>query len=80
MDSETTGVPNPFCDDGYDWRRDKVMEMVEQITSDPIEQRIAKLMLENYTEREIAEVLNISPARVEWFMRKIDSWKRKEGK
>ena len=77
MDGETTGVPNPFYDDGDDWRRDKVMEMVEQITSDPIEQKIAKLMLENYTEKEIAEMLNISLARVEWFMRKIEGWKRK---
>jgi DNA-binding CsgD family transcriptional regulator len=36
-------------------------------------------MLENYTEKEIAEMLNISLARVEWFMRKIEGWKRKEG-
>ena len=73
-------MPDSFYDDGDDWRRDKVMEMVEQITSDPIEQKIARLMLENYTNEEIAEILDITPARVEWFMRKIEGWKGKEGK
>lgn len=58
----------------------KAKEIVNQITTDPIEQYIAELMLENYTEKEIAVMLNISPARVKWFMRKIDGWKRKEGK
>ena len=41
---------------------------------------MADLMLENYTENEIANILNISLARVEWFMRKIQGWKRKDGK
>jgi hypothetical protein len=80
MDGETTGMPNSLYDDGDDWRRDKAMEMVEQITKDPIERNMAKLMLENYTSEEIGEILDISPARVEWFMRKIEGWKRKEGK
>ena len=51
--------------------------MVEQMTSDPIERKIARLMLENYTEEDISEILNISLARVEWFMRKINGWRRK---
>ncbi len=77
MDGETMAMPSSLCDDGEeDWRRSKAGEMIEQITSDPIEQRIAQLMLENYTEREIAKILNISVARVEWFMREIGAWKR----
>lgn len=55
------------------------MEVVNQITSDPIERNIGKLMLGNYTNEEIAEILDISPARVEWFMRKIEGWKRMGG-
>jgi hypothetical protein len=80
MDGETTAMPDPFYDDGDDWRRDRAVDMVEQITSDPIERKIAKLMLENYTNEEIAQILDIGPTRVEWFMRKIEGWKRKEGK
>ena len=76
MDGETWGVPDSFNDDGDDWRRHKAMEMVGQITSDPIEQEIAKLMLENYTNEDIAQILNVSPARIEWFMRKIEGWNR----
>jgi DNA-binding CsgD family transcriptional regulator len=34
-------------------------------------------MLENYTNEEIAQILDIGPTRVEWFMRKIEGWKRK---
>jgi len=30
-----------------------------------------------YTEKEVAKILNISSARVEWFMRKIKGWRRK---
>ena len=80
MDGETTAMPDSFYDDGDDWRRDRAVDMVEQITSDPIERKIAKLMLENYTNEEIAQILDIGPTRVEWFMRKIEGWKRKEGK
>ncbi len=76
MDGETWGVPDSFYDDDDDWRRNKAMEMVKQITSDPIEKEIARLMLENYTEEEISEILQITPARVEWFMRKIGGWRR----
>ena len=78
MDGETWGAPDSSYDDGDDWRRNKAMEMVEQITSDPIEKEIAHLMLENYTNEDIAQILNISPARVEWFIRKIGGWRMTE--
>jgi hypothetical protein len=45
--------------------RDKAKVIIEQITADPIERSIGDLMLENYTEKEIANILNISLARVE---------------
>jgi hypothetical protein len=55
----------------------KAKEMVRQITDDPVEHKIADLMLDyGYTEEEVAKKLNISLARVEWFMRKIEGWKR----
>ncbi len=47
------------------------------MTSDPIERKIARLMLENYTNEDIAQILSVSSARVEWFMRKIEGWKRR---
>ncbi len=56
------------------------MRLVNQITSDSIERSIAELMLKNYTEKEIAEMLNIDLARVEWFMRNIEGSKRMGGK
>lgn len=84
MDGETyCGIPaydpaeEQFQEEELRW---KAMEIVEQITTDPIEHSIAELTLENYTGKEIAELLNISPARVEWFMRKIGGWKKKVGK
>ena len=77
MDGETTAMPDSFYDDGDDQRRDKAIEMVEQMTSDPIERKIARLMLENYTNKDIAQILSVSSARVEWFMRKIEGWKRR---
>ena len=76
MDGETTAMPDSFYD-GDDWRRDKAIEMVEQMTSDPIERKIARLMLENSTNKDIAQILSVSSARVEWFMRKIEGWKRR---
>jgi hypothetical protein len=66
--------------DGEDALRDKAKVIIEQITDDPIERSIGDLMLENYTEKEIANILNIGLARVEWFMRKIQGWKMKDGK
>ncbi len=74
---EHCGIPVLEQEEWYDDNlRSKTMEIVNQITTDPIERSIAELMLENYTEKDIAEMLKISPARVEWFMRKIDAWKR----
>jgi hypothetical protein len=35
-------------------------------------------MLENYPSEEIAQIPNVSPARVEWFMRKIEGWRGEE--
>jgi hypothetical protein len=51
--------------------RSKAKEIVNPITTDPIEHSITELTLETYAEKEIAEILNINLARVEWFMRKI---------
>jgi DNA-directed RNA polymerase specialized sigma24 family protein len=59
--------------------RSKAMDIINQVTNDPDEHSIAELMLENYTEKEIAQRLNISLARVKWFMRKVEGWKRKGG-
>ena len=82
IDGETyCGIPLLDQETWYDENlRSKAMEIVNQMTTDPIERSIAKLMLENYTEKEIAEMLDISPARVEWFIRKIEGWKRMGGK
>ncbi len=85
INGDTQWVPSSFYDpDGDQWQeeklRSKAEEIVKQITADPVEHSIASLMLENYTEKDIAEMLNISLARVEWFMRKIEGWKRKGGK
>jgi hypothetical protein len=78
------GSPNPAFEqfpyhygDDNEALRSKAMDIVDQITTDPIERSIADLMLENYTEKEISKMLKISLARVEWFMRKIGGWKRK---
>ena len=72
-----SGISVPWQEEWYDEElRSKAMDIINQITNDPIEHSIAELMLENYTEKEIAQRLNISPARVEWFMRKIGGWKR----
>ena len=60
--------------------RSKASEIVRQITNDPVDLKIADLMLDyGYTEEEVAKILNISLARVEWFMRKIGGWKRNGG-
>jgi hypothetical protein len=56
--------------------RYNALEIIRKITDDPLEHKMAELMLENYTESDIAYVLNVSPARGEWFMRKIGGWKR----
>ncbi len=82
IDGETySGIPVLEQEEVYDYKlRRDAMEVVREITSDPIEQEMARLMLENYTDKDMAEILDISPARVEWFMRKISGWKRKEGK
>lgn len=66
--------------------RRKAKEIVNQITTDPIERSIAELMLDyGYTEVEVAEIIlsewklksmNESLVRVKWFMRKIEAWKR----
>jgi DNA-directed RNA polymerase specialized sigma24 family protein len=75
-----TGIPVLEQEEWYEEKlRSKAKEVVNQMTTDLVERSIAELMLENYTEKEIAEMLNISLARVEWFMRKIQGWKRKEG-
>ena len=68
----------------------KAIEIVNQITTDPIERLIAELMIDyGFTEVEVAEILlgkwnlksmNESLTRVKWFMRKIDGCKRKDGK
>jgi hypothetical protein len=64
--------------DNHEELRWKASEIVRKITDDPMDLEIADLMLDyGYTEKEVAEILNISPARVEWFMRKIEGWKRK---
>jgi DNA-directed RNA polymerase specialized sigma24 family protein len=60
-----------------DESRSKAKEIVDQITTDPIERSTAGLMLENYTEKEIAEMLNIPPARVKWFINKIEVYGKK---
>jgi len=71
------GFTYHYGDDGEELRR-KASGMVRQITNDPLEHDIADLMLDyGYTEEEVAEIQNISLARVEWFMRKIEGWKRK---
>lgn len=76
-----SSIPVLEQEEWYDDKlRSKAMEIVNQITSDPIERSIAELMLENYTEGEISEMLNISLPRVEWFLRKIEGWKRIGGK
>jgi hypothetical protein len=64
----------------------KAKEIVNQITTDPMERSMAELMLDyGYTEVEVAEIIlsewklksmNESLARVKWFMRKIEAWKR----
>lgn len=60
--------------------RRKASGIVRQITDDPLEHDMADLMLDyGYTEEEVAEILNISLARVKWFMRKVEGWKRKGG-
>lgn len=59
--------------------RSKASEIVRQITDEPVELKIADLMLDyGYTEKEVAGILNITLARVEWFMKKIEGWKRKK--
>jgi len=60
-----------------EWLRMQASGRVREITDDPVDHEIADLMLDyGYTEKEVARILNISPARVEWFMRKIEGWKR----
>lgn len=74
--------PDPTYEefDEDEWLRLKASVIVREITDDPVEHRIADLILDyGYTEKEVAKILNISPARVEWFMRKIESWKRQRG-
>jgi len=57
--------------------RSRASVIVREITDDPLDHEIADLMLDHgYTEKEAAKILNISAARVEWFMRKIEDWKR----
>lgn len=73
------GFTYHYGDDGEELRW-KASKIVRQITDDPIEHRMADLMLDyGYTEKEVANILNISLARVEWFMRKIEGWKRQVG-
>lgn len=76
-------------DDDEDLRL-KASLIIREITDDPLEHDIADLMLDyGYTEVEVAEILfikwklknmNESLARVKWFMRKIEAWKRLEQK
>jgi len=71
--------PDPTYDGGDEdeWLRLKASVIVHEITDDPVEHRIADLILDyGYTEREVAKILNISPARIEWFIRKIEGWKK----
>ena len=78
-DSTFQGFTYHYGDDDEDLRW-KASEIVRQITDDPMELKIADLMFDyGYTEKEVTKMLNISPARVEWFMRKIEGWKKKEG-
>jgi len=75
-DSTFEGFTYHYGDDDEELRS-KAGEIVRQITDDPVELKIADLMLDyGYTEEEVAKKLNISLARVEWFMRKIEGWKR----
>jgi len=75
--------PDPAYESIYDdWDieclRSRASDIVRQITDDPVEHKIADLMLDyGYMEKEVAKILNISSTRVEWFMRKIEGWKRK---
>ena len=78
-DSTFEGFTYHYGDDDEELRW-KASEIVRQITDDPIEHKIADLMLDyGYTEEEVAEILNISLVRVKWFMRKVEGWKRKGG-
>jgi hypothetical protein len=75
---EDSPDPTYDGDDEDQWLRLDASVIVREITDDPVEHRIADLMLDyGYTEKEVAKILNISPARVEWFMRKIEGWKGK---
>ena len=72
--------PDYHCGSEEEELRRKASGIVRQITKDPLEHDIADLMLDyGYTEEEVAEILNISLARVKWFMRKVEGWKRKGG-
>ena len=77
-DTTFEGFTYHYGDDDEELRW-KASKIVRQVTDDPMEHQIADLILDYgyYTEKEIAEILNISPARVEWFMKKIEGWKRK---
>ena len=65
----------------------KAKIVVNRITRDRIERLIAKLMNDyGFTEVEVAEIIlgkgnlksmNESLARVKWFMRKIEGWKKR---
>ena len=66
----------------------KAKIIVNRITRDPIERLMAKLMIDyRFSEVEVAEIIlgkgnlksmNVSLARVKWFMRKIEGWKKKK--
>lgn len=53
--------------------------IIREITDNPLDHEMADLILDwGYTEKGVAKILNISPPKVEWFMRKIEGWKRRE--
>jgi DNA-directed RNA polymerase specialized sigma subunit len=71
--------PDPTYEgfDDDEWLRLEASVIVREITDDPVEHRIADLILDyGYTEKEVAKILNISPARIEWLIKKIEAWKR----